>query len=179
MSKNIYCVGKINGNGTVMNVSLKNDMQLEKSTPSKRVDIVSIKMIRESSILYKDRKVGSSNDAYNLLKEMLEYADREYLIVCCLDTKNQPTCINVVSIGTLNSSLVHPREVFKSAILSNAAGIIVAHNHPSGDPCASNEDINITNRLNEASKIMGINLIDHIIIGSEGNYCSLKEKGII
>jgi DNA repair protein RadC len=178
MSKNIYCVGKLNKNQTIMEVGIENNKEREKSAPAKRVDIVRIQIIKESSVLYKDRKVSSPSDTYNLIKGFLERSDREQLIVCSLDTKNQPTNINVVSIGTLDSSLVHPRELFKPAILSNAASIIVAHNHPSGDPQPSSEDINITNRLKECGKILGIDLIDHIIIGDE-RFVSLKEKGIL
>lgn len=144
----------------------------------KRVDIVSIKMVRESSILYSNRKISSPSDAIELFKKFLYESDREQFIVCCMDTKNQPTSINVVSVGTLNSSLVHPREVFKSAILGNSSSIIVAHNHPSGDPSPSKEDIDITERLKEAGKIIGINILDHIIIG-DNRHISLKEKGVI
>ena len=149
-----------------------------KSLNRKRVDIVSIKMIRESSILYENRKISSPKDAVELLKKFLDGADREQFITCCMDIKNQPTSINVVSVGTVNSSLVHPREVFKTAILGNSSSIIVAHNHPSGDPSPSKEDIDITERLREVGKIIGINVIDHIIIG-DNRYVSLKEKGVI
>ena len=81
-----------------------------------------------------------------------------------MNTKNEPTNITVVSVGSLNKAIVHPREVFKTAILSNAASIMAFHNHPSGDPNPSKEDINITLRLKECGKIMGIELLDHIII---------------
>ena len=175
MSKSIYCTGEKIGHQMVMEVCKKDNT----NTHAKRVNIVSIKMIREGSILYNIRKVGSPSDAVILGRRFLEYADREKLIVCCMDTKNQPLCINVVSIGSLNSSIVHPREVFKVAILSNAASIIIFHNHPSGDTTPSSEDINVTNRLKEAGKLIGIDLIDHIIIGSKSSYCSLKEKGIL
>ena len=144
----------------------------------KRVDIVSIKLVKESSFLYENRRVNSPNDAIELFTRFLSESDREQFIVCCMDIKNQPTSINVVSIGTLNSSLVHPREVFKAAILANSASIIVAHNHPSGDPTPSKEDINITVRLKEAGKIIGVDIIDHIIIGDD-RYVSLKEKGVL
>ncbi|EEH99604.2 MAG: DNA repair protein RadC [Clostridium sp.] len=144
----------------------------------KRVDIVSIKMVKESSFLYENRRVNSSVDAIELFKRFLNESDREQFLVCCMDIKNQPTSINVVSIGTLNSSLVHPREVFKVAILANSASIIVAHNHPSGDPTPSEEDINITIRLKEAGKIIGIDILDHVIIG-ENKHISFKEKGIL
>lgn len=153
-------------------------MKSKDNLPSKRISIVSIKMVREASVLYDIRKIGSPKDGVELGKKFLGDADREQLIVCCLDTKNQPTAINVVSVGSLNTSIVHPREVFKPAILSNSASIILFHNHPSGDPEPSKEDISITERIKESGNILGIKLIDHIIIGDD-SYCSLKEKGII
>ena len=144
----------------------------------KRIDIVSIRMVKESSFFYENRKINSPGDAIELFRRFLSESDREQFLVCCMDIKNQPTSINVVSIGTLNSSLVHPREVFKGAILGNSASIIVAHNHPSGDPTPSKEDINITMRLKEAGKIIGIDILDHVIIG-ENEHISFKEKGIL
>lgn len=146
---------------------------------AKRIDIVSIKMVKEKSISYENRKISSPDDAQYLCRRFLDELDREQLIVVSLDTKNQPTSINVASIGSLNSSIVHPREVFKVAILSNANSIIIAHNHPSGDPTPSKEDISITQRLKEAGKLIGIDLIDHIIIGEEKRFISLKEKGLV
>jgi DNA repair protein RadC len=89
--------------------------------------------------------------------------DREYFVVMALDTKNQPTAINVCHIGSLNASLVSPREVMKISVLSNAASILVGHNHPSGNPEPSREDIDVTSRLAEAGKIMGIELMDHSV----------------
>lgn len=144
----------------------------------KRVNIVSLKMVKEKTSLYANRKIASPSDAAELLREFLENSDREMFLVCCLDSKNQPTCINVVSIGTLNSSLVHPREVFKTAILANSHSILVAHNHPSGDLSPSKEDIAVTQRLNDVGKLIGINLIDHLIIGSQ-NHASLKDQGYL
>ena len=155
-----------------------NSLKDKKQLKSKRVDVVSIKMVKENSFLYKNRRISSPKDVVELLRNFLEGADREQFITCCMDTKNQPTSINIVSVGTINSSLVHPREVFKTAILGNSSSIIVAHNHPSGDPLPSKEDIDITQRLKEAGKIIGIDLIDHVIIG-EDRYVSLKEKGVV
>ena len=175
MTSSLYCVGKKVGQQLEMTVCEKGD----KKVPAKRINIVSIKMVRESSILYDVRKIGSPSDAAELGRRFLENCDREQLIICCLDTKNQPISMSVVSIGSLNTSIVHPREVFKVAILSNAASIILFHNHPSGIADPSKEDVSITHRLKEAGKLIGIELIDHIIIGSEGKYCSLKEKGIL
>ncbi|MFR1912382.1 MAG: JAB domain-containing protein [Intestinibacter bartlettii] len=145
---------------------------------AKRVDIVSIKMVREGSTKYENRKIETPFDAYVLLKRFLEDSDREKLLVVCLDTKNQPINICTVSVGTLNSSLVHPREIFKTAILSNSNQIMLAHNHPSGISAPSNEDKAMTNRIKDAGVILGIELIDHIIIGSN-EYFSFKENRLM
>lgn len=146
-----------------------------KISHSKRVNIVSIKMVKESSILYGNRRITSPKEAVELIRIVLEDSDREKLVVCCLNTKNEPTSISIVSIGSLNSSIVHPREVFKTAILSNSASIIIAHNHPSGDTKPSKEDINVTERIRESGKIIGIEMIDHMIIGGNEKYMSFKE----
>lgn len=145
---------------------------------AKRVNIVSLKLIKENSFLYPERNVKSPDDAYKLLRQFLIDVDREYFLVVCLDTKNQPTAINVCHVGSLNASIVHPREVLKPAILSNSASIIVAHNHPSNDPTPSREDIEVTKRLVEAGKIIGIDVLDHLIVCAD-KFISLKEKGHI
>ncbi|WP_092492193.1 RadC family protein [Virgibacillus salinus] len=149
-----------------------------KNLPAKRVNIVSVKLLKETSIMYKNRAIQSPEDGYELMKEFLGEVDREHFLVVCLDTKNQPTSINVCHVGSLNASVVHPREVFKPAILSNAASLIVGHNHPSGQPEPSQEDINVTKRLSESGKIVGIELLDHIILGDD-KFISLKEKGYL
>ena len=131
------------------------EMEEGKRKPAKRVDIVSLRLVKESSMLYKNRSVCSREDGYDLLKQFLGEVDREYFIVVCLDTKNQPTTINICHIGSLNASLVHPREVMKPAILSNAASILIGHN-PSGQPEPSPEDIQVTKRLKEAENMMGM-----------------------
>jgi DNA repair protein RadC len=149
-----------------------------KNQSAKRVNIVSLKMVKESSLLYKDRQIKSPEDANKLFRQFLAEADREYFVVICLDTKNQPTAINICHMGSLNSSIVHPREVMKPAILSNSASIIVVHNHPSGQCEPSREDIDVTQRLVEAGRVIGIDLLDHLIVGPE-KYFSLKENGYI
>ena len=143
------------------------------------IQIVSIKMIKEKNLEYGDCKISSPYEGYKVLKKFIGDSDREILAVLTLDTKNKITTISAVSVGNLNSSIVHPREVFKTAILGNASSIIIGHNHPSGDPSPSKEDINITARLKECGKIMGIEILDHIIVGDENNYFSLKEKGLL
>lgn len=145
---------------------------------SKRIDIVKLKMIKEGSILYKNRQIKSPSDAAEIIKVFIADSDREQLVLIAVDTKNQPTAINIFSIGTLDTALVHPREIFKMAILANASSIIIGHNHPSGIADPSIDDLEITKRVKEAGDIMGINLLDHIIIGDE-NFVSLKDLQLI
>ena len=148
------------------------------SNVAKRINVVSIKMVKESSFLYQTRQILSPYDAYDMIKEQLEGLDREQFIIACLNTKNEPTNISVVSVGSLNKAIVHPREVFKTAILSNAASIMAFHNHPSGETTPSQQDIQLTNRLYEAGELLGIKLLDHLIIG-DNSFTSLKEKGYL
>lgn len=146
----------------------------------KRIEIVKVKMVKESTLNYSPRRISSPHDAIGLIKYMIDDSDRENFIVVCLDTKNQPTHVEICSKGSLNASIVHPREVFKTAIISNSASIMLAHNHPSGDINPSNEDIAITKRLIEAGAIIGIKILDHVIIdGDEGKYYSFSENDMI
>jgi DNA repair protein RadC len=117
-------------------------------------------------------------DCSNLLMESMRYLKKEYFKIVLLTTKHQVISVEEISVGSLNSSIVHPREVFSTAIKKNCAAIILAHNHPSGDPSPSNEDIKITQRLIEGGKILGIEVLDHIIIG-DGKFISLKEQNLI
>lgn len=142
------------------------------------IQIVSIKMVKENNLEYGSNQISSPKDAADIFRKFIGDYDREALVVLTFDTKNKINSITVASIGSLNSSIVHPREVFKTAILSNSASIIIGHNHPSGDPSPSKEDISITSRLKECGKILGIELLDHVIIG-DNNYISLKEKGLL
>ena len=145
------------------------------------ISFLNLRVVKESSGRYDVRKkIQSPNDIFNIAQNVIqanEYAE-ENLWLITLDTKNNITGIFTVSTGSLNSSIVHPREVFKRAVLQNASSIIICHNHPSGDPAPSQEDINITKRIYDAGKILGIELLDHIIIG-DNKYTSLKEKGFI
>jgi DNA repair protein RadC len=103
---------------------------------------------------------------------------KEHFKLILLNPRNKIIGISTISIGTLNASLVHPREVFKDAIVHSAASVVLAHNHPSGDPEPSEDDLKITKKLVESGKILGIEVIDHIIIG-KNNFCSYKERGLI
>jgi len=103
--------------------------------------------------------------------------DREAFIVLLLDVKHRVIAEEVVTIGILDGSLIHPREVFKAAIAANSAAIIIAHNHPSGDPAPSGQDQEVTNRLRKAGEILGIPVVDHVIVGSTGAHFSFREQG--
>ena len=107
----------------------------------------------------------------------LRHETKEYFFAIHLDGKNRICCVDEVSIGSLNQTVVHPREVFKTALLSSAAAIILLHNHPTGDPAPSREDIEITKRLREAGEIIGVKLLDHIIIGD--SYVSFVSQGLL
>lgn len=113
----------------------------------------------------------------DFLRRYVGREEKEHFIILYLDTRNK-LIIDKVSVGTLNASLVHPREIFKNAIKANAAQIIIAHNHPSGNPEPSPEDIALTRRLDEAARIIGIELLDHVIVTSSG-FTSLKERELI
>ncbi len=121
-------------------------------------------------------KIEHPSHAYHLLKEELEQEKREVFIAILLDTKGVVICHEVISIGTLSQTLVHPREVFYPAIRHKAASLVVAHNHPSGDPTPSTQDFEITKVLVEAGQLMSIPLHDHLIIGQQ-SYISLRQQG--
>lgn len=102
---------------------------------------------------------------------------KELFCTAHLDGKNRLLCLEVVSVGSLNQSIVHPREVFKTALLSSAAAVLLVHNHPTGDPTPSTEDIEVTRRIKEAGDMIGIKVLDHIIIGD--SYFSFVERGLL
>lgn len=138
---------------------------------------VSLKLVREKKVEYLPTAC-TTDKAAEILKPMLENCDREKYIILMLDNKLHVVAANTVSIGTVNVTLAHPREVFKVALLCNASSIILAHNHPSGDPTPSQEDLESTKRLDEAGKLLGVKVIDHIIIGDK-TWISFKAKGLI
>lgn len=122
--------------------------------------------------------IASAEDVYNQMYPRLSGVNQEHFMVLYLDTKNCLIKDVTVSIGGLNSSIVHPRDVFRGAIKSSAASIILVHNHPSGDPNPSSEDKRITKDLAETGRIVGIDVLDHVIVGS-GGYVSLKDHGVL
>ncbi len=124
------------------------------------------------------RKIRSPSDVYSLLYPRMREHKREKLVALLLDTKNQVLREEIVSIGSLNANIVHPREVFKTALMESCASVILSHNHPSGDPTPSREDVSVTEKLVEGGKLLGIDVLDHVVIG-EGRYVSLKDEGYV
>jgi DNA repair protein RadC len=148
----------------------------------KKIESVRVKLVRESIEWYENNIVKSPESCAKIINQYLEGSDREQFIVLGLDTKNKVNFIETVSIGTVNSSIVHPREVFKSLVVGNATSFIVAHNHPSGDCAPSQEDIRVTERLKQVGELVGIQLLDSLIVPGDiasNSYLSLKEKGYL
>lgn len=122
--------------------------------------------------------IRSPRDAADLLMEQLRYLQKEHFVCLFLNTKNHVIAQETLSIGSLNASIVHPREVFRAAIKCSSASVVCAHNHPSGDPTPSPEDVRMTERLCQAGEVIGIDVLDHIVIG-DGVFVSLKEQGMM
>ena len=123
-----------------------------------------------------ERALSTPKLAAAAFMTLLQDEPAEVFAMLCLSTKHRVIAYHVVSRGTLDSTLVHPREVFKAAILANAAAIVICHNHPSGDPSPSVDDLELTNRLVATGELLGISVLDHIVVG-EGRYFSFKEGG--
>jgi DNA repair protein RadC len=151
----------------------------ERNTPTKSLPVYRVTLVREGQMPSYEQRVRSSADASRMLATYLAGVDREHFVVLMLDQKNQVIGIHTVSMGSLTASVVHPRETFKAAILANAAAIVCGHNHPSGDVQPSMEDRAITRRLADAGTLLGINVVDHIIIGSAGTYFSFADEGLL
>ncbi|WP_454962410.1 JAB domain-containing protein [Eggerthia catenaformis] len=148
------------------------------SSKEYKLDQVGIRMVKEPT-LYSSEPVDSPEAAVRLISKLLKHYDRELLCIVNLRNDLRPINVNVVSVGTVNSSVAHPREIMKSAILSNASSVMLFHNHPSGNLTPSKEDIALTDRMLKAGEILGIPVIDHIIIGNNDQYYSFNEKSVM
>lgn len=142
------------------------------------IEQVSVRMIREAHLL-SDEKIQNPQDAIRILGDVFKDYDREVVGVVHLRSDNVPINMTIVSMGCLNQSLVHPREMLKAAFLSNASSIMMFHNHPSGSLVPSREDIAITNRMQQLCMLAGVPVVDHIIIGQNDFYYSFREKDIL
>lgn len=139
---------------------------------------VSVRMVKEAPLL-SDEKINTPEDTVRILADAFRDYDREVVGVVHLQSDNTPINMTIASIGCLNQSLVHPREMLKAAFLSNAAAIMMFHNHPSGDLTPSREDIAITHRMQQLCMMAGIPVLDHIIIGNDRFYYSFREKDML
>ena|SRR3712207_791576 len=181
MNLSARLIKKCGGLNGVLNSSYEELLKIDGIGTVKAAQILSLSELAKRFRSFKsgeDFKITSPLDVANLVMEEMKCLKQEFLRVIMLNTKNYIIKIKDVFIGGLNSAIVHPREIFCEAIKNSSSSIIICHNHPSGDPTPSNEDIKVTIRIKECSKIIGIDLIDHIIVGN-GNYISLKEKGIL
>lgn len=142
------------------------------------ISIVSIQLVRDREVEYGQQPVNNPEMLYDLFRTVYGEPDRETLVVVALDSQNKPTAISTVSTGTVDASVAHPREVFKTAILANAASIVLIHNHPSGNPQPSPDDIGVTKRMTRVGALVGIPLVDHVIIGDE-TCVSFKREGYL
>lgn len=147
---------------------------------TKKISFLDVELVRDKSTGYSAIKIDGPEKAYEAVQKYfkLESKAEEFFVMLTLDTKNVVTGAFIISKGSLSASIVHPREVFKRAILQNSNSLIFAHNHPSGNPKPSTEDLSITKRLQEGGRILGIDILDHIIIG-EDSYHSFKEQGLL
>jgi DNA repair protein RadC len=140
--------------------------------------VYSREVIREDMPVYiETKRYTSPQQVFEMFRDLI-LETKEHFLCIHLDGKNRIVCLDRVSVGSLNQSIVHAREVLKAALLSSAAAMLLVHNHPSGDPQPSSEDLNITRRLKEAGELIGIPVLDHIIIG-EGQYVSFVERGLL
>lgn len=144
-----------------------------------RIPIYQVKLVRDESQASERKKVECAATAARILQQYLDGADREHFVALLLDTQNQIIGIHTVTVGTLEASLIHPREIFKPAILANAASVILAHNHPSGDPTPSAEDRTVTRHVVAAGTTLGIEVLDHVIVGEPHRYHSFRESGLM
>ncbi len=143
------------------------------------VPMYSCSLVRDGSIKAESRMGDCARSVAPMFRAVVGDSDREHFMVAALSARRSVIGIQVVSVGTLSASLVHPREVFKPAILLNAASAVVAHNHPSGDCQPSAEDRDVTRRLQRAGELLGIPVADHIVLGEGETFYSFREMGVL
>ncbi|MGZ7440625.1 RadC family protein [Paenibacillus sp. TH7-28] len=174
-------LSEIGGIRGLIDLSLDEMVQIRGIGPAKAIELkAGIELGRRlaKSRLPESETVRSPQVVAELLMEQMRYLQKEHFVCLFLNTKNHIIAQETLSIGSLNASIVHPREVFRAAIKCSSASVVCAHNHPSGDPTPSAEDIRMTSRLCEAGEIVGIDVLDHIVIG-DGKFVSLKEQGLM
>jgi DNA repair protein radc len=164
----------------LLNISSEQLVSIKGITPRKAQQIAgTLKLARTINAPKVDGyKIGCPADAFQLVRHEVAHLDHERASILCLNTKNRVISNTCVGVGSLSAAVVHPRELFKKAILRSASSVIFYHNHPSGDPTPSQEDIALSRRLKECGELLGVELLDSLVIGAN-TYCSLKEQGMM
>ena len=144
----------------------------------KTINRIRLKQVCDGRIRFSVERVSRPRDVYDAVLPYYRGADREILSALCLDAQNQPTCFNVASIGALNTTRTRPADILKAAILSNALGLVLIHNHPSGELEPSPEDIEFTRAIQRACELVGIDFYDHLIVTDDG-FTSFRERGLL
>ena len=144
----------------------------------KTVKRVRLKQVCDGRIRFAVDRISRPREVYDAVMPYYKGADREILSVLCLDAQNQPNSFNIASIGALNTTRTRPAEILKAAILSNALGLILIHNHPSGELDPSPEDLEFTRAVQRACELVGVDLYDHVIVTDDG-FTSLRERGLL
>lgn len=142
------------------------------------IPLVRLSAVREKSLAYHGEILNSAENAAKFIQDFLHNTDREYVVACCTDAKMHPVSVEIVAIGSLQICPLEPREVFKNAVLANAAYLLLFHTHPSGDPQPSNADVDMTKRIKASGELLGIPLLDHIVLG-EGKIYSFRQEGVL
>jgi DNA repair protein RadC len=147
-----------------------------------RINMYSVKLVKETGVNYSlEEKITSPQIARDIIEKVLELSSSpvEKFGIIALTTKNKVAGVHIIAIGGLSQAVIEAREIFQHAILNNAASIILFHNHPSGDPDPSKEDVVFSKKIEDAGKLLSIKVMDHVIIGESGRFASLKERGLI
>ncbi|HHW18820.1 MAG TPA: DNA repair protein RadC [Firmicutes bacterium] len=182
VAKSLLCWGEVHygpGLKFLKEASIEEIMSLSGIGPVKAARLkaaleVTRRLNRDGDTVEKTVQVRHGKDVYQFMRSEMEDLDREHFYILMLNVRNQVTCKELISVGSLDTSIVHPREIFKNCIKKSAAGVILVHNHPSGDATPSDDDLKITKRLVDAGKILGIYVLDHVVIG-RGQYVSMRE----
>lgn len=181
VAENLLSAYQANGLASIVNLSPRDFSKIKGIGQVKAITVIAAIELGKRLAMNPTNeryKIHSPQDVADYVMARLRYENREYFMGMLLNTKNHVLATPTISIGSLSASIVHPRELFREAIHYAAASIILIHNHPSGDPNPSKEDLFVTEKLVKAGKLMDISVLDHVIIG-DNRYISLKETGII
>lgn len=150
---------------------------LKRPIPKKKIGIIHLEMVKESRCLYGMRRFTDPKEAVETVRPLYERADRELLFVLSLNAKLEPQALEIAAVGGVEECALDVRSIFKHALLNNASSVMCFHNHPSGDSSPSPADKRVTRRIEQAGKILGVELVDHIILGDKGTFYSFRQNG--